>query len=178
MSAPEPVESTALERELLSVADEAAHAAATELMSRFGHSQEGIHTKSSPTDLVSDADVAAEGAIRAVLAARRPYDAILGEEGGATGDGDSIREHGIGYVAASCEGDFEWWDLQFPRHCVPPSGCVERVAIFFRAEILVICVRDAVHLDGNKKQDGDRAHDNAHSDRCHDNPHDVPPCKM
>lgn len=88
MSSPEPVESATLEPELLSVADEAAHAAAGELMSRFGHTQEGIHTKSSPTDLVSDADVSAERAIRAVLAARRPRDAILGEEGGATGDGE------------------------------------------------------------------------------------------
>jgi myo-inositol-1(or 4)-monophosphatase len=88
MSAPDPVESTSLEGELLSVADEAAHAAAAELMSRFGHSQQGIHTKSSPTDLVSDADVSAERAIRSVLAARRPGDAILGEEGGATGDGE------------------------------------------------------------------------------------------
>jgi myo-inositol-1(or 4)-monophosphatase len=77
-----------LEHELLSVAAEAARAAAAELMSRFGHSQAGIRSKSSPTDLVSDADVSAERAIRAVLAARRPADAILGEEGGATGDGE------------------------------------------------------------------------------------------
>jgi myo-inositol-1(or 4)-monophosphatase len=77
-----------LERELLSVADEAARAAAAELMSRFGHSQAGIRSKSSPTDLVSDADLSAERAIRAVLGDRRPQDAILGEEGGATGDGE------------------------------------------------------------------------------------------
>jgi myo-inositol-1(or 4)-monophosphatase len=84
-AAPEPV---ALEDELLAVADEAAHAAAGELMTRFGHSQTDVRSKSSPTDLVSDADVSAERAIRAVLGARRPQDAILGEEGGATGDGD------------------------------------------------------------------------------------------
>jgi myo-inositol-1(or 4)-monophosphatase len=77
-----------IEQELLSVAGEAARAAAAELMPRFGHSQPGIRSKSSPTDLVSDADVSGERAIRAVLAARRPQDAILGEEGGATGDGD------------------------------------------------------------------------------------------
>ena len=56
-----------LERELLSVAGEAARAAAAELMSRFGHHQAEIRSKSSPTDLVSEADVAAETAIRAVL---------------------------------------------------------------------------------------------------------------
>ena len=78
----------ATEDELLSVALEAARAGAGELMSRFGHRQQQIHAKSSPTDLVSEADVSAETAVRSVLAARRPDDAILGEEGGATGDGE------------------------------------------------------------------------------------------
>jgi myo-inositol-1(or 4)-monophosphatase len=72
---------------LLAVAQDAAGAAAGELRSRFGHRQDGVHTKSSPTDLVSNADLAAESAIREVLGRRRPGDAILGEEGGSTGDG-------------------------------------------------------------------------------------------
>jgi myo-inositol-1(or 4)-monophosphatase len=73
------------ESTLLAVAHEAADAAAAELRGRFGHHVAGVHTKSSSTDLVSEADLAAESAIRAVLAERRPQDAILGEEGGATG---------------------------------------------------------------------------------------------
>jgi myo-inositol-1(or 4)-monophosphatase len=76
------------EDELLDIALSAARAAAGELTGRFGQRQQGVHAKSSPTDLVSDADLAAEQAIRRVLAERRPRDAILGEEGGATGDGD------------------------------------------------------------------------------------------
>jgi myo-inositol-1(or 4)-monophosphatase len=75
------------EDELLSVARDAARAAAAELMQRFGHAQRDIRTKSGPTDPVSEADEAAERAIRDVLASRRPGDAILGEEGGATGAG-------------------------------------------------------------------------------------------
>jgi myo-inositol-1(or 4)-monophosphatase len=75
------------EDELLSVALAAARAAAAELLPRFGHAQRDIRTKSGPTDPVSEADVAAESAIREVLADRRPGDAILGEEGGATGSG-------------------------------------------------------------------------------------------
>jgi myo-inositol-1(or 4)-monophosphatase len=71
--------------ELLAVALEAARAAGAELRGRFGTRQGGIRTKSSATDLVSEADLAAEAAIRAVLGQRRPSDAILGEEGGATG---------------------------------------------------------------------------------------------
>jgi myo-inositol-1(or 4)-monophosphatase len=76
------------ERQLLAVAHEAAHAAAAELKQRYGRRQSGVRSKSGPTDLVSDADLAAEKAIRTILAKRRPDDAILGEEGGATGDGD------------------------------------------------------------------------------------------
>jgi myo-inositol-1(or 4)-monophosphatase len=75
-----------LEVELLAVARDAARAAATILMARFGSVHETT-AKSSPTDLVSETDVAAETAIRKVLGERRPQDAILGEEGGATGDG-------------------------------------------------------------------------------------------
>jgi myo-inositol-1(or 4)-monophosphatase len=77
-----------LEPELLDVAHEAASAAAAELLARFGHDQRGVRAKSGPTDLVSEADLAAEAAIRGVLTARRPADAVLGEEGGASGNGD------------------------------------------------------------------------------------------
>jgi myo-inositol-1(or 4)-monophosphatase len=76
------------ERQLLAVAHEAAHAAAAELKQRYGRRQSGVRSKSGPTDLVSDADLAAEKAIRLVLAERRPDDRVLGEEGGATGEGD------------------------------------------------------------------------------------------
>jgi myo-inositol-1(or 4)-monophosphatase len=76
------------ERALLAVALDAARAAATELTARFGRRQVGVRAKSTPTDLVSDADLAAESTIRAVLAERRPGDAILGEEGGASVGGE------------------------------------------------------------------------------------------
>src|SRR5205823_12960892 len=75
------------ERELLDVAHEAARAAASELMARFGDRARGVSTKSTPTDLVSEADLAAERAVREVLTRRRPDDRVLGEEGGATGEG-------------------------------------------------------------------------------------------
>jgi myo-inositol-1(or 4)-monophosphatase len=76
------------ESELLDVAREAARAAAGELMARFGEHASGVRSKSTPTDLVSDADLAAETAIRDVLGRRRPQDAITGEEGGTTGSGE------------------------------------------------------------------------------------------
>jgi myo-inositol-1(or 4)-monophosphatase len=78
----------AAESELLAVARDAAAAAASELRDRFGEGAQGVRSKSTPTDLVSNADLAAESAIRAVLGARRRGDAILGEEQGETGEGE------------------------------------------------------------------------------------------
>src|SRR2546423_8661076 len=69
--------------DLLAVAREAAAAGAAVLLPRFGR-ERATGAKSSPTDMVSEADLASERAIREVLAARRPDDGILGEEG--TGD--------------------------------------------------------------------------------------------
>ncbi|MDQ2759800.1 MAG: inositol monophosphatase [Actinomycetota bacterium] len=92
------IEDEEQEEEVLAVALQAARAAAAELRARFGQRPasaeagvsrgRGIRAKSGPTDLVSDADLAAESAIRSVLAERRPGDAILAEEGGATGAGE------------------------------------------------------------------------------------------
>lgn len=75
------------ELQLLEVAREAAEAAADELRQRFGNAR-GVRSKSTPTDLVSDADLAAESAIKAVLASRRPGDSILAEEGGESEGGE------------------------------------------------------------------------------------------
>ncbi len=92
VSAADPIETQAVtaddELALLAVARDAADAAAVELRERFGGQARGVRTKSTPTDLVSDADLAAERAIRAVLAERRPGDAILAEEGGETAGGN------------------------------------------------------------------------------------------
>lgn len=69
---------------LLDIAREAAAAASEVLLARFRKPATGVATKSSRTDPVSDADRLAEAAIREVLRDRRPDDAVLGEEGGAT----------------------------------------------------------------------------------------------
>jgi myo-inositol-1(or 4)-monophosphatase len=67
--------------DLLDVAIAAARAAGEILLDRYAHGAHGVATKSSPTDLVSEADLSAERAIRELLTSRRPDDAILGEEG-------------------------------------------------------------------------------------------------
>ena len=75
------------EQELLEVARQAARTGAREVMARFGRAAEGVHEKSTPTDLASEADLASESAIRAMLGQLRPGDAILGEERGESGQG-------------------------------------------------------------------------------------------
>jgi myo-inositol-1(or 4)-monophosphatase len=50
-----------------------------------------VQTKSSPTDVVTEMDRAAEELIRDRLQRARPGDAILGEEGGETGAGAAVR---------------------------------------------------------------------------------------
>jgi myo-inositol-1(or 4)-monophosphatase len=90
----EPTHATvdgAAPQELLAVAAQAARAGATVLLARFGPRQAALRSKTTPTDPVSEADLAAESAIRAVLRARRPGDAILGEEGGETAAGAALR---------------------------------------------------------------------------------------
>jgi myo-inositol-1(or 4)-monophosphatase len=74
---------TELADELLELAVEAARMAGELLLERVRHGREQIvSSKSTPTDLVSEADLAAERAIKALLAQRRPDDGFVGEEGG------------------------------------------------------------------------------------------------
>jgi myo-inositol-1(or 4)-monophosphatase len=65
----------------LELADRAARAAGEVLMSYYGRAPEGLSSKTTVTDPVSDADREAERAIRELLEAERPEDGILGEEG-------------------------------------------------------------------------------------------------
>ena len=53
-------------------------------MARFGGPARGVDSKSSSTDMVSDADREAEEAIVSLLRAERPDDGLLGEEGAST----------------------------------------------------------------------------------------------
>ncbi len=51
----------------------------------------GVDTKSSPTDVVTEMDTAAEQLIRKIILDRRPDDAFLGEEGGADSGRSRVR---------------------------------------------------------------------------------------
>lgn len=104
--------------ELLEVAEEAARAAASVLLDHRGKVAGSVRAKSSPTDPVTEADLAAEEAIRRVIAERRPDDTVVGEEGeertGSSGlrwvvdplDGTVNYIYGIPFwcVSVACEG--------------------------------------------------------------------------
>jgi myo-inositol-1(or 4)-monophosphatase len=72
-------------QELLDVAVDAARMAGGLLLerARAGVERE-VASKSTPTDLVSEADLASERAIRELLSRRRPDDGFVGEEEGST----------------------------------------------------------------------------------------------
>ncbi|WP_329793454.1 inositol monophosphatase family protein [Lentzea sp. DG1S-22] len=75
---------------LLSVALEAAGAGARTALEWSGRALV-VEEKAASDDLVSQADRDTEHAIRAVLARRRPDDAVLGEEMGVTAGGGGVR---------------------------------------------------------------------------------------
>ena len=67
---------------LLDLAVRSARAAGRELLGRYGDVQ-GLATKSSATDPVTDADRASEQLLTEMISAERPQDGLLGEEGAA-----------------------------------------------------------------------------------------------
>lgn len=89
MSAAQAVAGSEL-AELAELACAVAGEAGELLLSRHGQAAV-VQTKSSPTDVVTEMDTAAEQLIRHRILAARPGDAILGEEGGQVGAGAAVR---------------------------------------------------------------------------------------
>ncbi|MGA3152839.1 MAG: inositol monophosphatase family protein [Streptosporangiaceae bacterium] len=86
MSEPDPAELAGLAGLACALAQEAGEM----LWTRRGQVHV-VQTKSSPTDVVTEMDRAAEELIRRRLATERPDDSMLGEEGGQTGTGALVR---------------------------------------------------------------------------------------
>lgn len=108
-----PVAETRLEDELLALAVDVAREAGAMLLERFDAGNErALASKTSPTDLVSEADLASERLIRKRLSAARPHDAFLGEEGGGE-DGSS----GLKWVVDPLDGTVNFL-FGVPQWCV------------------------------------------------------------
>jgi myo-inositol-1(or 4)-monophosphatase len=82
------------------------------LLERYGGPAQGVSSKSSETDLVSEADRASEAAILDLLTRERPDDGILGEEGSSR-EGSSGRR----WVVDPLDGTINYL-YGFPAWCV------------------------------------------------------------
>lgn len=79
------------DEELLGLAVRIAVEVGEMLLAKRPARPEVVQTKSSPTDIVTALDRAAEELIRARIHEARPYDAVLGEEGGDTPGQGGVR---------------------------------------------------------------------------------------
>jgi len=99
--------------ELLQLAVGLARDAGALLLERFeGGREQALTSKSTPTDLVSEADLASERLIRGRLARARPADGFLGEEGGGE-EGPS----GLTWVVDPLDGTVNFL-FGIPQWCV------------------------------------------------------------
>jgi myo-inositol-1(or 4)-monophosphatase len=104
----------AQQAELLELASETARMAGALLLERVRHGAEReVTSKSTPTDLVSEADVASQRAIRELLRERRPGDGFLGEEEGESEQGTS----GLRWVVDPLDGTVNFL-FGIPQWCV------------------------------------------------------------
>lgn len=130
--------------ELLEVAVAAARAAAPELVERFHRGAVNVTSKSTDTDLVSEADLAAERTIRALLAAERPKDAIMGEEGE-----DTPGSSGLRWVVDPLDGTINYL-YGHPQWCISVA-CEGRVGVVLdplRDELWTVVAGAAPTLNG------------------------------
>jgi myo-inositol-1(or 4)-monophosphatase len=88
---PSPSDQRAAPDDLRALAEEVAREAGAQLMEAFAGPAVGVATKSTPTDLVSAADEAAQELIFGRLSAARPDDGFIGEEGGHTEGNSGLR---------------------------------------------------------------------------------------
>jgi myo-inositol-1(or 4)-monophosphatase len=139
-------------RQLVAVAEEAARLAGGLLLERFrSGAANAVHAKSTPTDLASEADLAAEAAIRGLLGSRRPDDALLAEEGG----GDEQVEPGrVRWIVDPLDGTINYL-FGIPQWCVSVACEDERGTL---AGVIFDPVRDelfAATIDGATTLNGE-----------------------
>ena len=127
------------------IAAEAARAAGALLLERFeAGTERATATKSTPTDLVSEADHAAEAAIRETLAARRPDDAIVGEEGE-----DVAGTTGLRWIVDPLDGTVNFL-FGIPQWCVSIACAGEAGVVYdpLRDELFAATRGTPTTLDG------------------------------
>jgi myo-inositol-1(or 4)-monophosphatase len=134
--------------ELRALAEAVAREAGALLRHAFEGPELRVSAKSTPTDLVSEADHAAEKLIRDRLAAARPDDGVLGEEGG-----DHAGTSGVRWVVDPLDGtinflfDIPQWAVSIA--CEDADGALAAVVYDPLRDELFSAERDgAALLDG------------------------------
>lgn len=120
--------------ELLGVATTLAASTAAVLVEGLTRHRVEVSTKSSPTDMVTEMDRAAEAMIVAGLREARPDDGIVGEEGA-----DHAGTSGVRWVVDPIDGTTNYL-YEFPGFSVS-------IAAEYHGEVVVGVVHDPVHRD-------------------------------
>jgi myo-inositol-1(or 4)-monophosphatase len=137
-------------RELLEVARAAAAEAGKLLVEGRPENLGVAQTKSSPTDVVTEMDTAAEHTIRAAIRRHRPDDGFLGEEG-ASSPGTS----GVRWVVDPLDGTVNYlyglpsWAVSIAAEA-EGRALVGVVAVPARGEIFHAVAGEGAYLDGRR----------------------------
>jgi myo-inositol-1(or 4)-monophosphatase len=141
---------------LREIAESVAREAGRQLREAFAGPRVNVTAKSSPTDLVSEADHAAERLIRERLAAARPGDGVLGEEGG-----DDEGRTGVKWIVDPLDGTVNFlfgipqWGVSIA--CEDAQGTLVGVIYDPMRDELWTAERDGpALLDGREIQGSDR----------------------
>lgn len=114
--------------DLLDIAVRAARSAGELLLQRFERPAVGVGSKTTPTDLVSDADRESEELLVDLITAARPDDGILSEEGSRAGSSS-----GLTWVIDPLDGTVNylfgipWWSVSVAIE--DPSGALVGVVL-------------------------------------------------
>ena len=141
---------------LLSLAVDAAEEAGALLMERFGGPARGVDSKSTPTDLVSDADRDSEELILGLIAKERPEDGVLAEEGGGR-----ATESGVTWVVDPLDATVNFL-FGIPHWCVSIAAIDEGGALVGVVhnpnlqETFVAARGGGAHLNGARLHVGER----------------------
>jgi myo-inositol-1(or 4)-monophosphatase len=140
---------TASPTELLALAQEAARAAADLVRDRALRAIQVAKTKSTDTDVVTEADQASEELIRRIVLAKRPEDSFLGEEGD-----DVEGTSGVRWIADPIDGTVNFL-YGIPRYAI--SLAAERESPDGERSVVagvVIDVQHRIEFTGHIDADG------------------------